>query len=419
MQSCLSRCAAVIAMTALLAACRPKEEKPPAAARGGTAARGGPAGEPRFEAAFGTDKANAFTLPVWFGEVPGKPDHYLVLERGDGRSDARIWVLVPGPSGHARKVFLTVPVSTSTSPADERGLLGFAFHPRFPENRRYFVYYMPRHAPARGRDSTVIDMRHADSTLLADAGLPPRRVLGIAQPFPNHNGGGMGFGPDGFLYVGTGDGGAADDPFGNGQDLKTLLGKMLRLDVDAGGAAYGIPKDNPYASGRGPGGKEARPEIWAHGLRNPWRWSFDPKTGDLWAGDVGQNRKEEITRISKGDNLGWNVMEGFDCFEPAQGCDRNGLRLPETELPRDEAQSMTGGFVYRGDPSSPWYGAYFFGDYETRNFYALPPGHRPGDPPRKLGRSPDQPSSFGVDRAGNLYLVGYRKGAIYRIALPK
>ena len=393
--------------------------------------------EPALEAVCGTDKENSLRYPVWFGEVPGKPGVFLALERGGARQesesrrekgrsdqDAHIYTFEEKDGKWLRKLFLTLPVQSTAAASDERGLLGLAFHPRFPENRRYYLYYMARQGESEV-DSSVIDERRADASLTADAGTKPRRILGIEQPYANHNGGTLAFGPkDGKLYIGTGDGGAAGDPQGHAQNLASLLGKMLRIDVDntAGGKPYGIPADNPFADGRGPKAKDgsaqaARPEVWAYGLRNPWKWSFDAETGDLWAGDVGQNTREEITKVDKGGNLGWKIMEGTGCFNPPDGCDQDGLTLPVADLPRDEAQSITGGYVFRGDPNSPYLGAYFFGDWETRNWWVLMPGHKAGDLPLKLGLLPDQPSSFGTDAKGNLYMVGYKKGTIYRINL--
>lgn len=397
----------------------------------GSARQGGPAtrpppGEVRLEAVLRTDKENSLRYPVWFGEIPGRPGVFLALERGGGGQDARIHAFEEKAGKWRRKVFFSLPVQTTAAASDERGLLGLAFHPRFSENRRYFIYYMPKRGED-GKDSTVIDARRADASLTADAGGKPRRILSIEQPYANHNGGSLAFGPrDGMLYIGTGDGGAAGDPHGNGQNLNSLLGKMLRIDVDdtAGGRAYVIPADNPFAGGQGPksdggeAGAAARPEVWAYGLRNPWKWSFDPETGMLWAGDVGQDNREEITVVGKGENHGWNLMEGFTCFDPPTACGKEGLTLPIADLPRDEARSITGGYVYRGDAKSPYHGAYIFGDWETRNWYVLMPDHKAGDPPLKLGRLPDQPSSFGTDSKGNLYMVGYRKGAIYKIVFP-
>jgi glucose/arabinose dehydrogenase len=171
----------------------------------------------------------------------------------------------------------------------------------------------------------------------------------IAQPFANHNGGQMVFGPDGYLYVGLGDGGSGGDPQRNGQNLAALLGKILRIDVRDLAAAgnYKIPVDNPFVDTAG-----AWSEIWAYGLRNPWRFSFDRETGLLWCGDVGQNRWEEIDIITRGANYGWNIMEGFHCYSPATGCDQSGLTLPIVEYDRSKGCSVTGGYVYRGDKSA-------------------------------------------------------------------
>jgi glucose/arabinose dehydrogenase len=342
-----------------------------------------------------------------------------VVERGGGPKDARIFVLEETAGKWTLRVFLALPVSSTSAASDERGLLGLAFHPDYAKNRRYFLYYMPS-KQAFEKDSTVIAEFRADATLLKDEGRMPRRILGIEQPYANHNGGSLGFGPkDGKLYIGTGDGGAAGDPKQHGQDLSSLLGKMLRIDVDdtSDGRAYGIPQDNPFVQSNSQAGTLPRPEIWAYGLRNPWKWSFDPETGKLWAGDVGQNNREEITVIGKGENQGWRSMEGFACFDPPRACPREGLTLPIADIPRNEAQSITGGYVYRGNASSPYYGAYFFGDWETRAWWVIMPDHKPGTPPRKLGLLPDQPSSFGTDAAGNLYMVGYKQGAIYRADL--
>lgn len=377
-----------------------------------------PLGEVRVEAAFGTDGVNALRYPVWFGEIPGRAGTFLAVERGGGE-DGRAYVFERKDGEWSRRVFLTLSVGSSAAASDERGFLGLAFHPRFAENRRYFVFYMPPRKAGSG-DSTVVEERRADSSLQRDAGGRPRRVLSVAQPYANHNGGTLAFGPrDGFLYIGLGDGGAAGDPHGAGQDLGNLLGKMLRIDVDdtVGGKPYGIPLDNPFASGKAPNGGVARPEVWAYGLRNPWKWSFDPETGDLWAGDVGQNAREEVSVIRKGENHGWRRMEGFACFDPPTGCRKDGLTLPMADLPRDAARSITGGYVYRGEAAA-WQGAYLFGDWETRNWWALPKGHKQGDPPLLLGRLPDQPSSFGTDAKGNLYVVGYKTGRIYKVVFP-
>jgi glucose/arabinose dehydrogenase len=226
----------------------------------------------------------------------------------------------------------------------EKGLLGLAFHPAFAKNGRLFVNY------TTGKNDKALRTHIAE--FKSDRNLaPPDRsaekvILTYAQPFANHNGGMVLFGPDGMLYVGTGDGGAANDPQDHGQRLDSLLGKMLRIDVDRaeGDRAYGIPKDNPFVKDA-----KVRPEIWAYGLRNPWRYSFDRKTGELYAGDVGQNEWEEISIVRKGGNYGWRVMEGFHCTPKINpDCDQKGYEKPLLEYGHDEGISVTGGYVYRG-----------------------------------------------------------------------
>lgn len=415
---------ALLAAATCISSCNSKQDSPRSGQSGSEHAAGSDTSAPtlngsaRFEPAFGTDGLNAFEWPVWFGAVPGKPDHYAVVERGNGKTDAYIWTLFPKAGTYARKVFLSQPVKTAAVGKDERGLLSMAFHPRFAENRKYYLYYVRKEPLEKKGDSIVVEERLADSTLLGDAGAPGRRILTLATPYWNHKGSTLLFGPDGFLYVGFGDGGDGGDPQGNGQNLDTWLAKILRIDVDSDKRPYGIPAGNPFFGGKGPDGRPARPEIWAYGLRNPWRSSFDPKTGNLWVGDVGQDKLDEIDIVKAGDNMGWNRMEGSECFHPEAGCDTSGLKLPVAELSRDESIALVGGFVYRGDPASPFFGAYLFGDFETRNFYALKPGHRLNERPIRLGIMPDNASSFGLDANGEPYLVGYNKGRIYRIILP-
>jgi glucose/arabinose dehydrogenase len=296
----------------------------------------------------------------------------------------------------------------------EQGLLGLAFHPSFEENGRFFVDY----TDLRG-DTVVSEFRvpRPDASR-ADAG-SERVLLRVDQPFANHNGGHLAFGSDGYLYVGLGDGGSAGDPMGNGQRLDTLLGKILRIDVDGGreGAEYGIPGDNPFVGRDG-----ARPEIWAYGLRNPWRFSFDRETGALWIGDVGQASIEEVDRGQAGRgglNYGWNTMEGSACFQPPSGCDERDLVLPVAEYRHDDGCAITGGFVYRGSRWPALRGAYLFADYCSGTIWAL-------DADRPLGESPVvvletglSISSFGEDGAGELYVADHGKGRVFLIVAPE
>ena len=301
-----------------------------------------------------------------------------------------------------------VDLSDRVSSGGERGLLGLAFHPQFAVNRRLFVNY----TNLRG-DTHVAELR-ADSPDTADPA-SERVLLAVAQPFANHNGGGLAFDNAGKLLVALGDGGSGGDPLGNGQRLDTLLGKILRLDVDAG-TPYAIPDDNPF---RGRAG--ARPEIWAYGLRNPFRIAVDRPSGDLYIGDVGQNRVEEIdvglAARRGGENYGWNVTEGTQCFSPASGCDRSGQTPPVLEYGHSEGCSVTGGVVYRGCRLPDLAGTYFFGDFCTglvRSF-RLEGGQATGVRDWTAGlRGVDSPTAFGLDAAGEVYVVDY-DGEIYRL----
>lgn len=294
------------------------------------------------------------------------------------------------------------------SGGNEQGLLGLAFHPDFEDNGRFFVYYT---AAADGAN-TVAEYRASASGGRADAA-SGRVLFAIADKFSNHNGGMLAFGPDGYLYAGTGDGGSGGDPDGNGQDLGELLGKILRLDVDKG-APYGIPSTNPFV-----GRANARLEVWAYGLRNPWRFSFDRATGDLWIGDVGQGRVEEIdlqrAGSKGGENYGWNRMEGASCFQPANGCDETGLAPPLYDYGHDEGCSVTGGYVYRGGLNPRLAGAYLFADYCGGMLVGLRPDGAGNWSVEELGETVGTVSSFGEDEAGEVYLVSDRDGGVYRV----
>lgn len=293
------------------------------------------------------------------------------------------------------------------SAGGERGLLGLAFHPKFEENGRLFVNYT---SPTGGLHTVISEFKAGGG--VADPG-SERILLTIPQPFSNHNGGNIVFGPDGFLYIGMGDGGSGNDPQNNAQNLGTLLGKMLRIDVDqkAGGKEYAIPPDNPFVNAPG-----AAPEIWAYGLRNPWRFSFDRQTGLLYAGDVGQNAREEIHVIRKGGNNGWNPMEGTICTPGVNNgnCDKSLYDLPILDYPRSEGTTIVGGYVYRGSAISNLPGAYLYGDFGSGRLWMLRYGANAVSDQRLLLETGKNISSFGEDEQGELYITVY-DGEIFKI----
>ncbi|MEX2542306.1 MAG: PQQ-dependent sugar dehydrogenase [Trueperaceae bacterium] len=299
-------------------------------------------------------------------------------------------------------------LSGSISDGGERGLLGLAFHPDYAGNGRFFVDYTDPngHTVVARYSVSADDPNRADSESAAE-------VLRVEQPYANHNGGQLGFGPDGYLYVSLGDGGAGGDPHDHGQNPATLLGTLLRLDVDAA-EPYAVPADNPFVDN-----DDARPEIWAYGLRNPWRFSFDRETGDLWIADVGQNVWEEINLQAAGsgggENYGWNVMEGAHCFEPSEGCDREGLVLPVIEYDHDQGCSVTGGYRYRGSALPGLAGVYVYADYCSGEIWGASPNDEGGWTSESLLQSGVRVSAFGEDESGELYLADHGGGAIYRL----
>lgn len=301
------------------------------------------------------------------------------------------------------------------SSGSEQGLLGLAFAPDYPRSGHFFVNYTDR----RG-DTVVSRFTVSANPDVAD----PRSeflVLKLPQPAANHNGGMLLFGPDGYLWVGTGDGGAANDRFGNGQNPDTLLGKMLRLDVTTDRAVpYLVPGDNPWVNAEW-NGRNVRDEIWAVGLRNPWRYSFDRATGDLWIADVGQNLYEEVHYVPAGSagglNFGWPIMEGTHCFPQTTDCQRAGLEIPVAEYAHGAGDcSVTGGYVYRGAQFPALVGVYLYGDYCSGRIWGLA---REGDGWRSVSllETGLNISSFGEDEAGELYVTDLRRGGVYRIVV--
>jgi quinoprotein glucose dehydrogenase len=252
---------------------------------------------------------------------------------------------------------------------NEEGLLGLAFHPNYEENGQFFIYYTSREIQPDGEHLSVISRLRVSQDDPNKADPASEEVLmTIEQPYWNHNGGTIVFGPDGFLYIGLGDGGAANDPHGHGQDLETLLGSILRIDVNtkSDGLAYGIPADNPFV-----GRPDARPEIYAYGIRNVWRIAFDAETGHLWAGDVGQDLWEEIDIIQKGGNYGWNLREGQHPFGKNGAEASPELIDPIFEYHHDIGKSITGGSVYRGQRVPQLVGKYVYADYVSGDIWAL------------------------------------------------
>lgn len=289
----------------------------------------------------------------------------------------------------------------------EAGLFSVAFHPRYAENGRFYVHYIHGQFFSRIAEFSV-SPDNPDRALAATE----RILLEIEQPHESHNGGQIAFGPDGMLYIAFGDGQDPNDPFGHGQNPATLFGAILRIDVNSTdpGLAYAIPTDNPFVDRAG-----WREEIWAYGLRNVWRFSFDRLNGELWGGDVGQATWEEIDLITSSGNYGWSDMEGFHCFPPNSDCDPTAFDLPVFEYDRSQGSAITGGFVYRGPQLPDLHGWYVYGDFVSRRIWAL--RRRLDAPPtnKLLATSPSAIASFGEDEAGELYVVGI-DGRLYRFA---
>ena len=296
----------------------------------------------------------------------------------------------------------------------ERGLLSIALDPDFARNGYVYAWYSVRDGPDATRLARFATGGQGASFAFDAAS--ELTILEIAQPFPNHNGGAILFGPDGMLYLGVGDGGAGGDPYGHGQNPETLLGTVVRIDVRGAtaDAPYAIPPDNPFRDDA-----DARPEVWAYGLRNPWRMSFDRETGLLWAGDVGQDAVEEIDVVDARGNYGWNVAEGTRCFSPREGCDRAGLVPPAYEYLHPDGCSVTGGYVYRGAAIPALRGWYLFSDFCSGGIQAIPAGRAAaGEAVRAVALREDDPrwiASFAEDAAGELYVVSFRDQRIYRI----
>jgi glucose/arabinose dehydrogenase len=335
--------------------------------------------------------ASGLSFPLYLTAPPGDLTRLFIVEKTGAIRIIKNGALLQEP-------FLNI--SGQVTGGMEQGLLGLAFPPDYATSGRFVVHYTDT------AGDTKLSVFHVSTN--ADLADPASEqvLLTVDQPFPNHNGGQIVFGPDGYLYLGLGDGGGAGDPEGRGQDLSELLGSILRLDVQSG-TAYTVPPDNPFV-GQQPA---IRPEIWSYGLRNPWRFSFDPATGDLYIADVGQDKIEEIdvatseSGAGRGVNYGWSIMEGSQCLGGGE-CDQAGLTLPTFEYGRNQGCSIIGGYVYRGSELPALQGLYFYGDFcqqWVHSFRFNTAATEETDWPALRATSPL--TSFGVDAAGELYIL--------------
>ncbi len=343
-----------------------------------------------------TQVGGPFNAPIG---IASAADGWLMVNERTGR----VVALDPESGETATVVDLTDRVLGQR----EQGLLGLVLHPDWPQVARAFVHYTDG-----GGNTVVSELAGAQDTDAAPTldAASERVILQLGQPYENHNGGQLVFGPDGYLYLGLGDGGAGGDPHGHGQDATTLLGSILRLDIDD--EPYGIPADNPFADGAG-----GAPEVFLYGLRNPWRFSFDRATGELWVADVGQNAYEEINRIDPtadaGANFGWNLMEASHCF--VTGCSPDGLVLPVSEYDHGSGCSVTGGHVYRGSAVAGLGGWYLFGDYCSGNVFGVRSDVTELTAPRVLLETVMAVSAFGEDENGELYIADLNSGGVFRV----
>lgn len=357
-----------------------------------------------------SDATQGSTPPMVEPSLPQKPESYQIVEAypalsfsqplGYVWSEARKKAYVVERGGlilefedsadvKGFNIFADLTDKVSVS-ATERGLLGFAFHPDYEDNGLYYVNYTTE-------SDTVIESSEDEI------------VMKFPQPYSNHNGGHIAFGNDGYLHIAVGDGGSAGDPQGNAQNLSSIYGKLLRIDIDkkSGTKNYSIPPDNPFADGR----VDALPEIFAYGLRNPWKFSIDEMTGKIMAGDVGQNRIEEIDEIVRGGNYGWNIMEGTSVYKDDKVTDKATHIPPVTEYQHPDGKSVTGGYIYRGEILNGLYGYYIYGDFVTGRVWAY--DFENGES-REILETGLNISSFGLDRNGEILIVDY-SGKLFRI----
>ena len=374
----------------------------------------GTAGEPRLTTVRAYPQLPAFDAPVLALQAPGDGSTWYVVEQA-----GRVLSFDDDPAVATVRTFLDL--RSRVDSGGEAGLLGMAFHPAWPADPRVYLSYTATVDDAFVSRITELRSRDGGATLDVQG---ERVLLTVAQPARNHNGGHLAFGPDdGLLYAGFGDGGGAGDssaPIGNGQRLTTLLGKMLRLDV-AGDGVYGIPAGNPYAGNArcdGGTGDALCPEIYAYGFRNPWRWSFDRATGELWVADVGQGAREEVDRVEAGGNYGWRCFEGTQPFDSDCGPNAGTSLPPVAEYDHSAGRSVTGGYVYRGAAFPGLAGRYVFGDFITGRLWQLPASVQPtrGVTATEAVETGLSLVSFAEDAAGELYALDYA-GALHRVRI--
>jgi len=348
--------------------------------------------------------------PVAFMQAPGDSTRWFVIEQA-----GIVKVFPNNPNVTDADVSIFVDIRGRVVSGGERGLLGMAFHPNFGVNNNFEVFLSYTRSNGGQLESVVSRFRSINSGATLDTTMEDI-ILSILQDNSNHNGGQITFGPDGNLYAGWGDGGGSGDPFERAQDTRYLLGSMTRIDVD-GAVPYAIPAGNPFAANaanrciQGFVGSDC-PEIYAWGLRNPWRWSFDRQTGELWVGDVGQGAWEEVDRIQAGENYGWDEREGAHCFEPAAGCSTSSVD-PITEYSHSSGQSITGGYVYRGAAIPELQGSYVYGDFVSGRIWAVPATSQQGAVGEQILTTTLSIASFAEDNDGEIYVINYA-GEIYQ-----
>lgn len=350
----------------------------------------------------------AFENPVWCGALPGSDRDLLVIEH----HTSRVWRLIRDEGPLRKELFLDLAGETHIS--NNQGLMCLAFHPQYATNRRYFLKH---EVEEEGEVKTTVVERRASPDGLRDSGDPSRRLLAVPQPAFNHNGGCVAFGPDGMLYAAFGDGGPQLDPPGYSQNPRIFHGSMLRIDVDQteGDRPYAIPPDNPFIAAHQQD-NAVRPETWAIGFREPWRFSFDSQTGELYVGDVGQSQFEEVSLVRRGENHGWNVREAYAPFSDEYRREGETYTEPLFAYEHGLGFSVTGGHVYRGQSNASFDGVYVFGDYNTRRVWGLRQHEGVVTGVAEIGTAPGGIASFGVDGQGELYLVTYM-GTIYHVDL--